>query len=775
MIRKKNIILGTTIACLWLSLNCQLATAQNSIQTGVVKTRGKMENGQLVPGHGLKGAIVVVKNRTPILVDSDKGTFSFPIRSEQFYVESVTKKGYQLVDAEVCKTYQYSKNPICFVMDTPEQQLEDQIATERRIRRTLQKQLQEKENEIDSLKEYERITQEEYHQALQQLYAAQENNEQLIKDMAAQYSKIDYDQIDEFYRQVSCYILDGELTKADSLLRSRGDVSSQAKEKMHQKQLLYNKKEELKKAKSVLDAEIDELARRCYSYYETFLMKHQNDSAAYYIELRANLDTTNVEWQNSAAICYLGYIADYDKAEALLLRSLRQARHVYKDSSMVVVVYNTLSEIEIGRGNFKSAMNILLKAKDIQETLLKDNKTDLANTYNNIGLVYFYLNDYSLAIKYHRKAHKIREQYYGKKHHEVALSYHNLGAAYSAIGDYKNALKNLQMGLAIREELLGDNDPYVAQSCVEIGCLYDNMRNYDVALSYFQRALTIWRDNLGENHPDLATAYNNMANIYTSRGDFQKAQNYLQNALSLLENTVGRKHPYVAAVYDNLGRICFYKRDYSTALDYFHNALSIQQEVYGDTHLDIASTYNFLAGTYSNLGEADKAIEYYHKALSIQKSIYGDNHENVSFIYICLGIITAKQKDYQKALEYYKKALKVQEHLDKDHPNNAFLNTSLGALYRDQGEYPKALDYYFKALSFLEQNQDDEPYDLADNYKQIAWIYYSQKDYQKSLEYNLKVLDIYKKLFGSDHQRTVEVNDNIEKLKILIKNQEGDN
>ena len=62
---------------------------------------------------------------------------------------------------------------------------------------------------------------------MQQLYDDQQNNDKLIADMAKRYSTLDYDQLDEFYRQVSYFIENGELTRADSLLRTRGDINVQ--------------------------------------------------------------------------------------------------------------------------------------------------------------------------------------------------------------------------------------------------------------------------------------------------------------------------------------------------------------------------------------------------------------------------------------------------------------------------------------------------------------------------------------------------------------------
>ena len=188
---KRSILLTTFI------LLSTIAFAQT--QQGFVKTRGRMVNGQLVPGQGLKGATVSVNGRTPVLVNADNGAFSFPIPDQHFRIDSVKKKGYQLVDIDAClRTHEYSANPFYIVMETPEQQQTDKLNAERKIRRHLQKKLQEKEDEIEALKGKNEITREEYHQSLQKLYDEQQHNEQLISDMVKRYATLDYDQQDSF-------------------------------------------------------------------------------------------------------------------------------------------------------------------------------------------------------------------------------------------------------------------------------------------------------------------------------------------------------------------------------------------------------------------------------------------------------------------------------------------------------------------------------------------------------------------------------------------------
>ena len=265
-------------------------------QQGVVKTRGRMVNGILQPGVGLAGATVQLDDRK-VVSKGAEGSFAFPITDQKYRINNVQKQGYQLVDYSVCTDYKYSENPLRLVMETPEQQQADLLAAERKIRRNLRRQLQQRENEIDALK----VSQQQKDSLLRVLYQQQGDNEKLIADMAKRFSTLDYDQLDEFYQQVSWFIENGELTRADSLLRTRGDINAQVQVILKQGEAIQEHKEQIQKAEAVHRADIDEAAKRCYSYYEKFFTQHQNDSAAKYLELRASLDTTNVKWANDAA------------------------------------------------------------------------------------------------------------------------------------------------------------------------------------------------------------------------------------------------------------------------------------------------------------------------------------------------------------------------------------------------------------------------------------------------------------------------------------------
>ena len=225
---------------LFLAISMSLALcamAQN--QQGYVKTKGRLNNdGKVVPGKYLNGVVIQVKGYSPVITDS-QGRFSLPVDSGTFMIQSVKKQGYDLIDKDALQqVYHYSSNPLVIVMESDQQLKDDRLATELKIRRTMQRQLQAQEDEIEALMEQNRITKDEYQKKLEQLYAEQENREKLISNMAERYLQTDYDQMDEFNLRINDCILNGKLVEADSLLQSKGDIRDRLKALEESQELL---------------------------------------------------------------------------------------------------------------------------------------------------------------------------------------------------------------------------------------------------------------------------------------------------------------------------------------------------------------------------------------------------------------------------------------------------------------------------------------------------------------------------------------------------------
>lgn len=639
-------------------------SAQTKVQTGCVKTRGRMVNGKHVPGVGLTGAVVSVKGRNAIAVKNKDGLFSFPIQGKQYMVQSVTKKDYALVDADAApKTYQNSFNIQYFVMETPEQLLQETLEKERKIRRTLNKQLQKREDEIEVLKAENKISVQKYQQLMQELYAAQKSNEKLISEMAERYAKLDYDQLDDFYRQVSNYIEEGELVKADSLLKTRGDLNSQIDEHMQQGALIQQKKEELSQAESVHQYDKEELARRCYSYFENFKMQHLVDSAAKYIELRAQLDTTNVKWQNQAAQYLKNYKANYKASLAYNLRGLRHSFLQFGENSEWV-------------GNF----------------------------YNNIASLYSIRGNYSQALKLYEKALDIQLKIFGLEHPVVANSYNNIGYVHSSLGNYDKAADFFEKALVIQEEKLGTNHPKTATTYSNIGCLLNKLGQHEKALEYLRKDLQIQEKEFGQEHPNTVISYNNIGGVYESQENYPLALEYYQKALQIQKRVLGEDHPNLSNILNNIGGVYAYQKKYSESLEYFNQALAIRIKAYGIEHPSVSISYNNIGFVYSSQGEYSKAIEYYLKSATIHEKILGVDHIEMATIYSNIGSLYKSERDYPQALEFIQKSIDIRENrLGVDHIDMAELYDIKGEIHTLQKKYVDALRWKQKALEIYEK------------------------------------------------------------------------
>ena len=645
-------------------------------QQGYVKTKGRLANdGSVIAGTRIPNATIQVKDRTPIVSQAD-GVFSFPIPAKNFYLINVQKQGYVLTDPEVLsKQYSYSANDLIIVMEDLAQQEADRRAIERKISGKLYTQLLQQGEELDNLREQNKITEEKYRELLQQLNQYQDDNEKIIKDMADRYTKMDFDQIDEFNKKVSEYILNGELTKADSMLRTKGDIHERIDQLNQQHEANVQVKANLEKSESLEQREREDIASDCYRRFEIYKMQHLNDSAAYYLELRANLDTTNIEWQNDAGKFLYEYLADYEKTLSYFSLVLRQSLFQFgEQSNWTSISYINIGSVYDDQGNYEKALEYYVEALTILKALFSENHPQIATTYNNIGNVYCEQGNYEKALEYCDKALNIRKTIFGENYPDVAGSYNNIGYVYCEQGNYGKALEYYWKALTIYNTIFGENHPYVATIYSNIGILCFRQGNYDKALEYMGKTLTIRKTVFGEKHPVIATSYNNIGAIYRScQGNYDKYEKtleYYSNALTILKSIFAENHPHVATTYNNIGYVYCEQGNYNMALEYYEKALAIRKTIFGENHPDMAESYTNIGYLFSNQGNYDMALEYYEKALIIYKTIFGENHPNVATLYNDIGVLYSEQGNYDKTLEYYGKALAIRmDILGESHPD----------------------------------------------------------------------------------------------------------
>ena len=676
----------------FLLLLCLIVTVSVSFsqtQQGYVKTRGRLAvNGSTIPGTRLSGATLTFKGNKTV-VSGVNGVFTFAVPSKTFCVMNVQKNGYQLYDRDLLgRTHNYSTNDLLVVMDTPDNVLADKLATEKKIRRTLQKQLMEKEDELESLKEQQKITEEQYRTELQALYGAQENNEKLISEMAERYSTLDFDQLDEFQRRVAAYIQNGELSRADSLLNTKGSMEERSTELDRDKAVIGANAEALKKrqeeqaqSEALYAKKLEDFAADCYSRYEICKLREEYDSAAYWLELRANKDTLNVNWQLVAGLYILVHYSTTNDYSTAALHYFNRALHsalsrfgeVNED---VAKCYSCIGRVYSFTENYSKAQTLYQKAIKIQLDIHGENHPDVVSSYYSIGEMYCLLYDYSKALEMYQNALRIILNMYGENHPDVAEAYNKIGDVYSYQGDYSKGIEMHQNALKIRMKIYGESHPYVAYSYNCLGNIYEKKRDYSKAVEMHLKALKITSEFYGKKHPETAQKYNLIGYTYSNQGNHSKALEMYQNALNIQLKIYGENHRDVADCYGSIGSSYFCLRNYSKALEMLQQELKILLRI-GEDDLYLALRYEYVGLLYSCCGDYQKTLEMYEKALKIRLEKYGENNEYVANSYTKIGEVYFDQGDYSDALEMYQKALRIySEVLDKNRPEigSSFFN-----------------------------------------------------------------------------------------------------
>ena len=712
---KKRILF---LLALLIAVTCG-AMAQS--QKGFVKTRGRIVNGKVVAGQGLTGATVHVKGRASVLVKNSNGSFSFPVTTKQFVIESVNKKGYQLVDADAApKTYVHSPAPIYLVMETPSQLMEDKLEAERKLRRTLTKRLQQREDELEALKEQNRITQEQYNATMQQLYDQQESNEALVREMAEYYSRIDYDQIDEFNTRVSEFILAGDLAKADSLLRSKGDIDERIRKLNEHHDANVQARETLEKSEQAEQFSREDLAQDCFSFFRRFALDNKPDSALCYIEKRAALDSTNCQWQADAG-SYLQKRGMTRQARKYYDRALKAARKMAADNpelyepllaktlNNIALLYTQTADVAAAEPLFQESLALFKRLSSTDESTYSPY---VASTLNNMAVLYS--GNIDNASRVEQLLQETLSIYMSQDNVEtfspaVASIWNNLALLYDETGRYEDSEQMYLKALDLYGQL-GQNtrayDADYAATLNNLSALYfkDGSRLFDShellveALDIYRRLAAV---DAQQYSPLLAVALNNLSVQEFAMNHKEQGEQAFMESLDIYRTMVKdspRSYLPILAkgLYDQAIR--YYQNDdmeksealFQESLDAYRTLGSLN----GNTYLpEVAKLLRNLATVCDKRQQWDKAGKMYEEELSINQTLAssfpGEYTSHVARTYGNLSNHAILIKDFDKAIEYARQGLALDE-------SRLFIQANLAAALLFKGEQEPAMAIYRK-------------------------------------------------------------------------------
>ncbi|CAF4213194.1 unnamed protein product, partial [Didymodactylos carnosus] len=180
----------------------------------------------------------------------------------------------------------------------------------------------------------------------------------------------------------------------------------------------------------------------------------------------------------------------------------------------------------ISLGNLFWEMGDMNKAENYYKRLLNElTVSDFVIPYCHVGLgnVARDNGEYDLAFMNYDKALKIRIKALPPDHPDIANTYNNIGIVQWNKGEYDLALMNYDKALKIRIKALPPDHPHIASTYNNIGALHQNKGEYDLALMNYDKALKIKIKALPPDHPDIASTYNNIGALHQYKGEYDLA------------------------------------------------------------------------------------------------------------------------------------------------------------------------------------------------------------------------------------------------------------
>ena len=213
-------------------------------------------------------------------------------------------------------------------------------------------------------------------------------------------------------------------------------------------------------------------------------------------------------------------------------------------------------------------------------------KPDLAETYNNRGLVYNKMRKYDDAIADFNTTIELKPN--------LVEAHYNRGGAYFEKKEYDRAIEDCNRAIRLKPEY---HDPYNNR-----GLAYVKKKDYNRAIEDFNIAIAL--------NPDDAEAYKNRGMTYGRKREFDRAIDDLNKAIDL--------KPDYAIAHSCRGIAYRKKGNYDRAIENFNKAIGL--------NLHDANTFYDRGLAYGGKGEIGCAIGDFTKAINLKSDFAEARH-----------------------------------------------------------------------------------------------------------------------------------------------------
>ena len=467
-------------------------------------------------GKPIEGVVIRLQGSHNKVASRMNGDFSLLLHDlkngEPYAFASIVKSGYEPAEQELIgrRLPCSDQVPVEILLISKIQLMQEREAIETKARENVEIYYQAQIDSLDRLLAAKHISEAEMTKQKQRLESQYENFEPLLQAMSDVLARTDYARMDSLTVLMQQAVENGNPEEAERLLREKGSMEQREAVLREWGKNIQALQEEVDKNQAEYKKQKRDLEDDCYRFYSACLTRFQNDSANYYIQKRAALDTLNVDYQLQAGQFVMMIMADYPLARKYYERAYRICETQYSEfSGQMATTCNELGLIAKKQGDFESAMVWYNRSLMIKEKVRGKNSPAVAETLNNLGELYRAKKDLKKAMECHKRALKIREKQGNLL--DIADSKNNIAGVYYQQEQLDKAAELYTEVYEIYEANGNVPKDRVAGILNNIGSICYKQGKYAEAADYFDRAVAIYRKVFGEKHPLTRNALKNSA------------------------------------------------------------------------------------------------------------------------------------------------------------------------------------------------------------------------------------------------------------------------
>jgi CHAT domain-containing protein/Tfp pilus assembly protein PilF len=287
----------------------------------------------------------------------------------------------------------------------------------------------------------------------------------------------------------------------------------------------------------------------------------------------------------------LFYSGKYKMTEDYVNKSIDIRKEKYNNKfDMIADAYNSKAFFLEQRGYYKKALQNYKKAYNTIKKTSIERKSYTITLLNNLGKMYYLLNDFSQSIKYYQRALKLTEEVFNDDHIEYIRTNSNIGVYYTVTGNFDMAEQYLKKAMTMNNNIFDNTSIHKISVLISYGFLYKQKGEYYTSLDYYNTALDELEQLHSERLNEEFRIKHNLNSLYLLTGNFKKAEKSINEVYQEFTKYFPKRNMEYLKILNQMINLYIEKDSNELVFKYLEESIDITYSIIND-YFPVLSNY----------------------------------------------------------------------------------------------------------------------------------------------------------------------------------------